>query len=215
MSWYSLVKAMPLPRAKNYPEWWDQYDGLGMLDLSLDEEIDDPMGEMEYLDHGHFGVAYEPSSDEGKVIKYTSDLTEVETAEKLKKWQQENGRFHPAIVGVYEAGTVDKIKGESKYRLVLEKVDPLDRTEMVYYRNLRFSVKFDISEGVDRKEQIRANMKQDWAENFSDKMFDFVWDATYKMMSALLNDGYSVSDLHQRNVGVRNDMDFVAMDLGQ
>jgi hypothetical protein len=124
MSWYSLVKAMPLPRAK-YPKETDTDHGFSItkrfLDRSMPEDYqEDPEGELNYLGSGASGMVYDHPTDLNKTIKYTDDPSEMHIAQKLLVWQKENGRFHPAIIGVYEVEAInDKVS-----RLVLEKVEP-------------------------------------------------------------------------------------------
>jgi len=129
MSWYKMIKeALPLPRAK-YPD----RRGLERVNpfVNIEEtkkyfgrdEVEDPEGELDYLGHGTFGIAYDNPSDSGKAIKYTKDEEEYGAALAVMNWQKMNNSFHPVIVGVYEAEKV----ADGTYRIVLEKVSPLPR----------------------------------------------------------------------------------------
>jgi hypothetical protein len=131
MNWYQMVKAAPLPRAE-YPETKKDYHSLhnlvdmretrDSLDRLMPEGYEDPMGELDFLGAGKFGMVYVPKSDPTKVVKFTKNSNDYEVAKTMLEWQQVNKGFHPNVVGVYEAAEVPGSKGV--YRIVTERVTP-------------------------------------------------------------------------------------------
>jgi hypothetical protein len=134
MNWYK--KSMPIKRVKMPPkedfdyEW--QHESLEKsqerIDSKITEDIEDPLGELNPVGAGGFGVAYYPTSNPNMIVKYTDHTEEYEVAQKIMKWQQANGGFHPHIVGIYSAEILP-YKGDwdtPVVRLVMERVQPFD-----------------------------------------------------------------------------------------
>jgi hypothetical protein len=135
MSWYKIIKkSMPIKRVKIPEESEFDYDWQKIdleekqkrIDEYIPEEIEDPFGDMEAVGGGAFGVAYYPTSEPNKVVKITDHHNEYDVAQKVMAWQEANGGFHPAIVGIYSAEEMEYegMYGAPLVRLVLEKVQP-------------------------------------------------------------------------------------------
>jgi len=233
MSWYrEIKKAMPLPRAKNYPENWDKehekdnfYNTKERLDKLLGpEDREDPEGELGYIGHGSYGFAYESEKNPNKVIKYTKDLAELEVAKKIFELQKANGGFLPFITGIYE---FQQIPRKNIARLVMEKVEPLNE----YYRKIYHRVEYIVEEIVFEESSYKdgvAYLKKKLERgdyNFKNDKYSTIpeqeqeetlemFDRALQMTRGLIALGFRPSDLHGGNVGFRPSGELVTLDYG-
>jgi hypothetical protein len=240
MSWYNIIKqSMPLPRSKEEPKseqdtddyWaWDNYTSTkNKLDTRLGpEEMEDPEGELEWLGAGYYGMAYTPSSDGSKVVKYTSDLGEMSTAKAVMQWQKANGGFSPYITGLYE---FKMIPNKEVARIVTEKVKPLIKEEKSILADFKYNAQ---NAALGRNnygtiEQIRASLESDlkrgkynWDtdehESNEQRVIDktlLMFDKFVAIVKGLSAMGLSPTDLHGNNLGWRENGDLVALDYGR
>jgi hypothetical protein len=245
MNWYDLVKlSMPLPRSTGLPEDWKekhwQYPaGLRKLDDAIPEEIDDYMGELETTEEnfGHLGGGYFTIPEHpDKGVKYTVDKSEIEFAKSVWQKQMEIGGFLPFVVGLYDF-TREPVEGTSAYRLMTEKVEPVEKTEFNDYLDMftwgamlnqsdKSQMDYYVTERVSPETEFKGadidKRRADIYEWNTGKKFDKnMYDKVHQALINFINDFDQFNaisrDLHTGNLGIRrlgNEIQVVLTDLG-
>ena len=150
--------------------------GESQVDMILDEytiqQLDERYNFKNHLGGGCWGVAYE--TFDGKVVKLTTDLQEVEIAKGLigDNWQ----KFAP-FARIYE---VEKIFEESLYVIVKELLTPLTEEEKTY-----LSLFFNEFEGDT------GNVTEEFEEQMElfEKFEEYTYDVGNYMYADVFNDG--------------------------
>ena len=233
MNWYSLTKqSMPLPRVKNYPEkpssgdpiddmYFSQFeDTKNMMDSLLPEETIDPLGELDFLGAGAWGMAYTPKNDASKVVKYTSQRSEYENVKNMLSEQEERGGFSPYFAGIY---SVDQVN-DRIYRAVFEKVINLSRDEVLAVNHLLDYSSSMLYERTDPEKLLQTILGEEvfdygyeeWRTPTSEEASDIkrLYPKYYKLINGLKSTGIIHDDLHGDNIGLRENGDLVVLDYG-
>lgn len=227
---------MPLPRAKGNPNdaelTMPENNGARFLDKNIKKEITDPLddgekdeSDLSFLQSGQMGGAtWTVDSNPNLVIKYTRDKSEIESAEKLAELKKEHGKL-PFVVDIYEFGEVPNSEGV--YRLVVEKVIPLNKTKYREYLYLLFdwngghsySSKKGVSPYVffhryDLESAKKVFESESENEKFDEKLYLETSSKMAELIKQMENFNFRSNDMHLGNMGVRNDGSFVILDIG-
>jgi len=225
MNWYRIIKFAdsPLPSYEGVPEdLYNEHLGIDKIRNSMSESLADKEKKthpsLNYLGSGNVGIAYNIGENDNVVIKYTGDLGEYKNAKKILQMQEErNGRNIPGIVTVFHAEVI----GDGIYKIVSEKVKQLSAVEMEIVQYLDFIPRCDIEHySFERCMSIDGAMVSRDKKIIIDELnidINIVKDV-YKKYEKLLRNlalyRIPAFDLSNDNIGINNDNDYVALDLG-
>jgi len=199
------LKIMKFEKYKFKPEtrkeiWIEQ------IANELGEKIKDVKGS------GSFGTAYETKS--GKILKITTDPVEIRLAYRLSK----NRNWFQYIINYYNVGkTNKKINKKNAYWLLMDKVEPLENTEVGnvidrVYKDL-IQYREDYYENIVNYKNVENEMYQctDSAKRIAREIYPHILN----IVKELKKHHIVATDFHSGNVGWANDKSkLVLYDLG-
>jgi len=220
MNWYKTIKiAVPLPNVTNeYPERdLATYD----LDHYISPDTEERLNKEKtrsYLGHGSFSVAFD--IPDGYVEKISSHKDDYRAALQIINEQNiMKGGVLPWVVKVLSAEEIqprgheyeeelyggEKVKYQAPtlYRIIMEKVTPLNKQQIKWFDNRFWH--FLNMKTERRKELSNINPLSEEQNKFNKQMIEF----------ANKVDAYDIPtwDIKGFNVGLRND-EIVVLDLG-
>jgi hypothetical protein len=186
--------------------------GIDYVDRVMSEETAQKEREkypgMSFLDAGNRGVAitvpYTIQDESGNtklvVMKYTTHPSEYKTAKFLLTRPDLNGKLFAKVI---EADMAQGEAGqyEALYRIVMEKVDPLNKEEVNFINEFLYGNKGPNCPPI--------NTLPMWAVEYT-----YVYDSYCELISNLKTSGFKTSDVHGKNVGWNEDSELVVFDLG-
>ena len=198
-NWYKkLVNAdSPLPIVEGLPEENTlALEELDALDTETIEKENKLYPNLKYLGHGCHGLATE-QRPEGRVIKYTTSIKELQSAKIILEQQKIQNISHlPGIVGVYD---VREIKGNIS-SISMEKVRTLNDEEFLTF-GYAFNGKRRYGHPVSEDE-----INQELFRKMEEGITIIKQTATELEMP--------LWDLHANNVGWNSEGELVLLDLG-
>ena len=177
----------------------------------LGEKIKDVKGS------GSFGTAYETKS--GKILKITTDPVEIRLAYRLSK----NRNWFQYIINYYNVGKTNrKIDDDDGYKkpaywLLMDKVDPIDNTEIghvvdrVYMDLIQY--KENYYENIANFENVEMEMKS--CSNSDKEIAIEIYPHILNIVKELKKHHIVATDFHSGNIGwANNKSKLVLYDLG-
>jgi len=213
MNWYQMIKesAPPLPSEMDIPEFKPrQYGSNGVRKIrdklteeeALQESQSHPI--LPYIGSGFYGIAY--GLDEDIVVKYTDDFREYISAKTILEMQEEKGSL-PGIVTIFY---VEQMPKSDIYKIYLERVDPLSEQE----KRLIAGFYNAYQEGIDFIEYTFSDFYEEYEEFGSSNMNQEIFDKYVILVKKLTSIGASLSDLHEDNIGIDKNGEYVILDVG-
>ena len=225
MNWYK--QSLALPRVENeYPDP-NQYSGLSYLDQVLTPEHAEKLSEpgLNYLASGFYGSAF-TFNDKDIVKKYTSDEVEARTAQNVLKKQTGNQPLS-GVVFVYSVKDLSEdilvnnrqIKKNPRVRdrhntlfeITIEKVTTLSWDQKKIFSDSFWSMYNYMRESPNLMDFEIINYL------FKKDRKDFEYDFLHMLIEfirVLNGNNYTVRDIHENNLGIRNQDTIVILDLG-
>ena len=219
--------AMPFPEAK-YPKNFKERNPE--LENRFEDEIDigpytdengKEKGKAKYLGKGMRGIAYDIGSN--KVIKVSPSSYEYEIAKKIMELQEGHGGPLPCVVNIYGVEKVSDVA----YKITSEKVRRFNAKERSLYDNSYNILLHVIGNFVDKLyfEAVSEKELIDGIKKYREKRLKGrnteITPEIEEMMFKLLKfikclSAYRLPqhDLHNENVGFREDGSLVLLDIG-
>jgi len=213
MNWYKTIKiAIPLPDAMwenpdviQYPKGGVKKVNDNMTNEEAAKQTKKHPG-LRGLDFGENGVAFTKSDKRGDVVvKYTTDRTELISAQKLLQLQK--GKPLPGIVQVF---SVEQINPKT-FALVLERANRIPRNEVHYARTILQRLLWN--ESIPRQTLI-VDLSQKLQTGMNEPLFLSVFGKVETLIKNVRAIRGSTQELHSMNIGTRNTGEYVLLDVG-
>jgi len=239
-----LPKSTGIPEVPDDPRFedWGKHNWY-TVDL-LERNLADPSGleekypDLQYLGSGAYGVAYDimqNAEQSGHVLKVTKDISEWTSGNRIMELQNQLGGQLPNIATIYDVQklqdeTDDPDKPYDVYAIEVEQAEQLAQVpnELVGFLRWFFTIHLRYLRGNPQEVAPKAwdfileKAPNNYGKGAEEKLKSFepifadVFSKYFDMASTLVDMGFSISDSHGDNVGIRHGTEeYVIFDFGE